>query len=83
MAFLYYRPLSSYLGTRSELGSRKAEVVGLRAEKARLEQQLALTTGTAALGRAARRIGYVKPGERLFIVKGIDAWQRRHPAASQ
>ena len=79
MAFLYYRPLSSYLETRSELGARRAQVVALRAEKARLERRLARTTSDAALAREARRIGYVKPGERLFIVKGIAAWQRRHP----
>ncbi len=27
-----------------------------------------------ALVREARRLGLVKPGERLFIVKGISAW---------
>jgi hypothetical protein len=26
--------------------------------------------------REARRLGLVKPGERLFIVKGIELWQR-------
>ena len=76
MAFLYYRPLSSYLQTRDELGARRAQVVTLRAEKVRLERRLARTTSDAALAREARRIGYVKPGERLFIVKGIGAWQR-------
>jgi hypothetical protein len=25
--------------------------------------------------REARRLGLVKPGERLFIVQGIDAWR--------
>ena len=79
MAFLYYRPISSYLQTRSELGARRAQVVALRAEKARLERRLARTTSDAALAREARRIGYVKPGERLFIVKGIAAWQRHAP----
>jgi len=29
----------------------------------------------AAVAREARRIGYVKPGEQLFIVKGIAAWR--------
>ena len=82
MAFLYYRPIASYLQTRSELGARRAQVVALRAEKARLERRLARTTSDAALAREARRIGYVKPGERLFIVKGIAAWQRSHPAAT-
>lgn len=80
MAFLYYRPLASYVETRNELGSRRAQVVTLRAEKVRLERRLARTTSDAALAREARRIGYVKSGERLFIVKGISAWQRRHPA---
>ena len=79
MAFLYYRPLASYLETRSELGTRRGEVATLRTEKVRLERRLARTTSDAALAREARRIGYVKPGERLFIVKGIAAWQRRQP----
>ena len=81
MAFLYYRPLASYLETRSELGTRRAQVVALRAEKARLERRLARNTSDAALAREARRIGYVKPGERLFIVKGIAAWRRQHERA--
>jgi cell division protein FtsB len=82
MAFLYYQPLSSYLHTRDELGARRAQVVMLRAEKVRLERRLARTTSDAALAREARRIGYVKPGERLFIVKGIASWQRQHHAAT-
>ena len=82
MAFLYYRPISSYLHTRSELGDRQAQVASLRAEKARLERRLARTMSDAALAREARRIGYVKPGERLFIVKGIGAWRRLHDHAT-
>lgn len=78
MAFLYYRPISSYLETRSEQETRMAQVVALRAEKQRLERRLARTTSAASLAREARSIGYVKPGERLFIVKGIAAWQRTH-----
>ncbi len=78
MGFLYYRPLASYLETRSELAARRTQVVELRAEKILLEKKLARTTSDAALAREARRIGYVKPGERLFIVKGIAAWERSH-----
>ena len=83
MAFLDYRPLSSYLHTRSELGDRRSQVAALRAEKARLERRLARTMSDAALAREARRIGYVKPGERLFIVKGIGTWRRVHDPASR
>lgn len=82
MAFLYYRPLASYVETRKELGARRGQVVVLRAEKARLERRLALTTSDAALAREARRIGYVKPGEQLFIVKGIAAWQQQGSATT-
>ena len=43
---------------------------------AALERRLAEADTPEALAREARRLGYVKPGERLFIVKGIDAWRR-------
>lgn len=78
MAFLYYRPLSSYVETRGQLGERRSEVVALRRENARLERRLELSTSVVALGREARRIGYVRPDERLFIVKGIRAWRKAH-----
>jgi hypothetical protein len=82
MAFLYYRPLASYVETRGQLSERSAEVVSLRAEKIRLERRLELSTSIVALGREARRIGYVRPGERLFIVKGISAWRKAHKATA-
>jgi hypothetical protein len=78
VGFLYYRPLSTWLGTRAELARREADVRGLRAERGRLERRLTQAQSVETLGREARRLGYVKPGERLFIVKGIPAWQRRH-----
>jgi cell division protein FtsB len=82
MAFLYYQPISSYLQTRSQLSDRRAEVAALSVEKARLEKRFALTTSDAVLAREARRIGYVKHGERLFIVKGIAGWRKQHPSAT-
>ena len=78
VAFFYYRPLRAYLDTRHALQERRAEVRGLQAQKQRLERQLATTTSPAALELEARQLALVKPGERLFIVKGIAAWQRRH-----
>jgi cell division protein FtsB len=78
VAFLYYRPLSTWHETRAELARREAEVRSLRAERERLDRRLASAQSTETLAREARRLGFVKPGERLFIVKGIPAWQRRH-----
>ena len=74
--YLYYRPLSSYFETRNTLAAERTEVEELRATKTRLEQRLAVSTSLEATRREARRIGYVRPGERLFIVKGIPAWRK-------
>ena len=84
VGLLYYRPLQTYLNTRHTLVERAAQVKSLRSEQQQLQQKLTAAAGDAALVREARRLGLVKPGERLFIVKGIQAWQgaqrtiRRH-----
>jgi cell division protein FtsB len=80
MAFLYARPIASYLETRDQLAERRAEVTSLRAERARVTARRERATSLEELARAARAIGYVRPGEHLFIVKGTAAWSRRHAA---
>jgi cell division protein FtsB len=77
-ALLYYRPALTYLRTRHEVATRTEEVRRLEAEHRRLRQLVAASTSDAELLREARRLGFVKPGERLFIVKGIDRWLRQH-----
>jgi hypothetical protein len=74
--YLYYRPISSYLETRHELASTRAEVDSLRLVKGELQLRLVNSTSVDSIEREARRIGYVRPGERLFVVKGIPAWRR-------
>jgi cell division protein FtsB len=78
VAFLYYRPLNSYFSTRSALEQRSAEVSFLRTEHDALKRRLARSSSKEALERAARHLGLVRPGERLYIVKGIHAWLRDH-----
>lgn len=82
VAFLYYRPLTSYFETRAEVERAQAELRALEAQQTRLERRLAAQTSDATLLREARRLGYVKPGERLFIVKGIPEWRASRRAAS-
>jgi cell division protein FtsB len=74
--YLYYRPLASYAETRSDLAARQAEVESLSAVKAGLERRLESSTSLEATQREARRIGWVRPGEQLFVVKGIPDWRR-------
>jgi cell division protein FtsB len=76
IGFLYYRPLSSYLETRRELERRAAEVRELEEERLALARRLAGAEDAAAVERHARRLGLVRPGEKLFIVKGVHDWRR-------
>jgi cell division protein FtsB len=76
VALLYYKPLRTYFQTRDTLAQRSTEVRSLRAERRTLERRLAAAGTNEALIRQARRLGLVRPGERLFIVKGIEAWRR-------
>jgi cell division protein FtsB len=80
VAFLYYHPLARYVETRSSVQQREAEVRTLQSEKQRLEARLAESSTLAALAREARRINLVRPGERLYIVKGISEWRRAQAA---
>jgi septum formation initiator len=77
-AYLYYRPISSYFETRNELTTRRSEVESLRLVRAELALRLVNSTRVDSIEREARRIGYVRPGERLFVVKGIPAWRQAH-----
>jgi len=78
IGYAYYHPLRSWIETRHELSSRRAEVAQLAAEKRALQERFAASTSLDALGHQARRLGYIRPGEHLFIVKGIQAWKRAH-----
>jgi cell division protein FtsB len=78
IGLLYWKPLRTYEHTRSVLQRRQAEVGQLRAQQQLLQHRLD-TVGTGAnLTREARRLGLVKPGEQLFIVRGIAAWRHKH-----
>lgn len=83
VAFLYYRPLASYVETRATVGERAAEVGVLKAEKARLQARLEHGSTLKALEREARMNGFVRPGERLFVVKGIAEWRKAQRQAAR
>jgi len=78
VALLYARPLRSYLSTKHQLAQRSADVRALEAEKRDLQHRLTDASTPEALQREARRLGLVRPGERLFIVKGVSSWVRKH-----
>ena len=72
---LYWKPIRSYEHTRAVLSRRQAQVARLEVQQRQLKARIA-TVGTGPeLVREARRLGFVKPGEQLFIVRGIAAWR--------
>ena len=71
---LYARPLRSYLNTKHDLARRAADVRALKSERRTLQHRLAESSSAEALTKQARRLGLVRPGERLYIVKGVSAW---------
>ncbi len=81
VAFLYFRPLRAYVDARRTMEARSAEVRALEVQKRALQRRLARVGTRDALVRQARQLSLVKPGERLYIVKGIPAW--RHDRARE
>ena len=74
VGLLYVHPLRSYLQAKHDLARRTADVQALKAEKRDLQHRLAESSTGQALTEQARRLGLVRPGEKLYIVKGISAW---------
>jgi cell division protein FtsB len=82
VGLLYYRPLHDYFDAQSQRAARVTAVRKLQNEQAALELRLKHASSLVALAAEARTLGYVRPGEHLFIVKNIPKWQRRQHARS-
>ena len=76
VGLLYYRPLHDFADARSQRAVRVAAVRQLQNEHEALEQRLKRASTLAVLVQQARALGYIRPGEHLFIVKDIPQWRR-------
>ena len=76
IGYAYYHPLRSWIETRDELGSRSGEVAQLVVQNRALKERLAASRRLDTVAHQARQLGYIRPGEHLFIVKGIQAWKK-------
>jgi hypothetical protein len=75
---LYWQPIHSYFHTKQMLNIVQADISRLQRQHRGLKQRIA-TVGTGLdLVREARRLGFVKPTEQLFIVTGIAAWRHKN-----
>jgi cell division protein FtsB len=66
----YVQPVRSYLDSRGKVGERRAEVAKLEAEHRALEREIEVAETPVFVEREARKLGFVRPGERLFVVTG-------------
>jgi cell division protein FtsB len=81
VALLYFQPLRAYVSARSQQAAHAATVRRLQEERSWLQRRVKRSSSLAYLAREARTLGYVRPGEQLFIVKNIPEWRRKqHPS---
>jgi cell division protein FtsB len=78
IGYAYYHPLRSWISARHALQAQRADVALLAAQKHELQQRVQSNASLDSLAREARQLGYIRPGEHLFIVKGIKAWLKAH-----
>jgi len=71
LLLLYVNPVRSYFATTARAGEEKAKVSQLQAEHARLVQRRKALQTPGAVEVEARKQGYVKPGEKAFVVSGL------------
>lgn len=71
----YVQPLRAYRQAEDDVAARRAQVDRLEQRNVRLEQHLEEAETNEFIERSARRLGLVKPGERLFVVTGLDRWK--------
>ena len=68
IAIAYLQPLGAWRSAREDVARRKAEVALLEREAKQLSRRLAVARTDEFVVREARKLGLVRPGERLFIV---------------
>jgi cell division protein FtsB len=80
VAVAYVQPLRAYQAAEEGVEARRAQVERLAAANAALEERIAEASTEEFVEREARKLGLVRPGERLFIVTGSDEWKRERRA---
>ena len=79
----YVQPLRAYRDATADVAARQTEVERLASANVRLEGRIAETETPEFVEREARKLGLVKPGERLYIVTGIDEWKHAREAGAK
>ena len=68
---LYVNPLRTYIATRQEASTKRAEVAELQREHKTLVHRQAQLRRPSSIEAEARRLGMVSPTERAYAVEGL------------
>ena len=77
IALSYIHPLTSYRHAQQEVRDRQAAIASLERDNAALTKELMDAGENDYVIREARRLGLVREGEHLFIVKGVGSSEER------
>ncbi len=75
IAVAYVQPVRGYLDARKTVAERHLDQEALLKKQAGLRRELEIAGSDVFIEREARLIGLVKPGEHLFIIRGVEAWK--------
>jgi cell division protein FtsB len=67
--YLYIGPARTWVTTYGEAKRKRAEVAQARAENERLKARKAELSAPGAVELEARRLGMVKAGEKLYVIR--------------
>jgi cell division protein FtsB len=79
----YVHPIRAYHEARAEVARQQSDVERLTRGNAELDRRLRRAGTASFVEREARRLGLVRPGERLFIVTGIERWRKERAESGE
>jgi cell division protein FtsB len=71
LMFLFIGPARSYVSTWQKAKHERAVVADLKRQNADLRARRAALTHPAVLEREARQLGMTRPGEKVFVLRGL------------
>jgi cell division protein FtsB len=67
--YLYIGPARTWMSTYAEAKRKREDVASLRAQNERLRERKQRLERTGAVELEARKLGMVKAGEKLYVIK--------------
>jgi hypothetical protein len=69
---LYVNPIAGFLDAWQESRGEQGRLAEVRAENEKLQRQAAAIDDPGEAEREAREIGMIAPGERSYVIRGLD-----------